>query len=115
MRGGLWLARLLLLCAASFVVFSPLVVRGEATVPQADRWQYDVSGLMLPSSPVYPAVSAYREARMGLTEGSPHKAELSLMFANEDAAAIGALVRRQEYVDAVNHSGTFQEDFDRCV
>lgn len=115
MRGGLWLARLLLLCAASFVVFSPLVVRGEAAVPQPSRWQYDVSGLMLPSSPVYPAVSTYRQVRMELTEGNPDKAELSLMFANKDAAAIGALVRRQEYVDAVNHSGTFQEDFDRCV
>ena len=115
MRGGLWLVRLFLLCAASFVVFSPLVVRGEAALPGPTRWQYDASGLMLPSSSVYPAVSAYRQVRMELTEGSPDKAELSLMFANEDAAAIGALVRRQEYVDAVNHGGTFQEDFDRCV
>ncbi|MBE9505684.1 MAG: hypothetical protein IMY84_02630 [Chloroflexi bacterium] len=115
MRGGLWLVRLFLLCAASFVVFSPLVVRGEAALPGPTRWQYDASGLMLPSSSVYPAVSAYRQVRMELTEGNPNKAELSLMFANEDAAAIGALVRRQEYVDAVNHGGTFQEDFDRCV
>ncbi len=107
--------RLFLLCAASFVVFSPLVVRGEATVPQPERWQYDVSGLMLPSSPVYPTVSAYRQVRMELTEGGPDKAELSLTYANEDASAIGALVRRQEYVDAVNHGGTFQQDFERCV
>ena len=115
MRGGLWLVRLSLLCAASLLVFSPLVVRGEAALPQPARWQYDVSGLMLPSSPVYPAVSAYRQARMELTEGSPDKARLSITYANEDAAAIGALVRRQEYVDAINHSSTFQQDFDRCV
>ncbi len=115
MRGGLWLVRLSLLCAVSLLVFSPLVVRGEAALPQPARWQYDVSGLMLPSSPVYPTVSAYRQVRMELTEGSPDKAKLSLSYANNDAAAIGALVQRQEYVDAINHTGTFQKDFDRCV
>ena len=89
MKGVLWLIRIILLIGVSLLVFSPLAVHGEAQAPQPVRFDYDVSELMLPSSPVYPIVTTYREARMSFAERSPGKAAVALTYANEDAAAIG--------------------------
>jgi hypothetical protein len=114
-RGGLWLIRLLLLVAVSAVVFSPLVVHGEASTPRPLDLDYDVSALTLPCSPAYPAVAAYREVRLALSDGRCEKARASLSFANDDAAAIMELVNRQRYSEAVLHAATFTDDFDRSV
>ncbi|MBN1855800.1 MAG: hypothetical protein JW846_02470 [Dehalococcoidia bacterium] len=115
MKGGLWFVRLLLLVGVSAVVLSPLVVHGEDAAPQPFEWRYDASELMLPSSPLYPAVAVARDARMSFAERSIDKAELSLSYANQDAADIVALVQREYFLEAVNHSGTFKLDFERCL
>lgn len=115
MKGGLWLIRLFLLAGVSLLVFSPLAVHGEAQSPTPVRFDYDVSELMLPSSPIYPIVTTYREARMSFAERSPDKATVSLTYANEDAAAIGQLVQRNEFVDAINHCNVYRENFDLSV
>ena len=115
MKGGLWLIRILLLVGVSAVVLSPLVVYGEDAAPKPFEWRYDTSELMLPSSPLYPAVTVTRDARMSFAERSLDKAELSLSYANQDAADIVALVERQYFMEAVNHSGTFKKDFGRCL
>ena len=115
MKGGLWLIRILLLIGVSLLVFSPLAVHGEAQTPAPVRFDYDVSELMLPSSPVYPVVTTYREARMSFAERSPDKAAVALTYANEDAAAIGQLVQRNEFVAAINHCNVYRENFDLSV
>lgn len=115
MRGGLWLIRLLLLVAVSAVVFSPLAVLGEASTPRPLDLEYDVSVLALPCSPTYPAVTAYREVRLALSDGRCEKARASLSFANDDAAAIMELATRQRYTEAVQHAATYRENFDCCV
>lgn len=115
MKGGLWLVRLLLIFVVGVVVLSPLAVHGEASTPQPMRLDYDSSGLLLPSSPVYPAVSAYRDMRMSFAEQNSEKSDLSLEFANEDAVSISALVQKQDYVTATKHCATYQNNFDRSV
>ncbi len=115
MRRGLWLIRLLLLVAVSAVVFSPLVVHGEASTPQPLDLEYDVSALDLPSSPTYLAVTAYREVRLSLSDGECEKARVSLSFANDDAAAIMEMVKREQYTEAVQHFSVFRENFDLSV
>ena len=115
MKGGLWLIRILLLAGVSLLVFSPLVVHGEAQAPAPVNFDYDVSELLLPSSPVYPIVTTYREARMSFAERSTDKATVSLSYANEDAAAIGQLVQRNEFVTAINHCNVFRENFDLSI
>ncbi len=112
---GLWLIRLLLLVAVSAVVFSPLVVHGEASSPRPLDLEYDVSALALPSSPTYHAVTAYREVRLSLSDGQCDKARASLSFANDDAAAILEMVKREQYTEAVQHSSVFRESFDLSV
>ena len=115
MKGGLWLIRILLLIGVSLLVFSPLAVHGEAQAPKPVRFDHDVSELMLPSSPVYPIVATYREARMSFAERSPGKAAVALTYANEDAAAIGQLVQRNEFVAAIDHCNVYRENFDLSV
>ncbi|MFW6103013.1 MAG: PKD domain-containing protein [Chloroflexota bacterium] len=115
MKRGLWLIRLLLLVAVSAVVFSPLVVHGEASTPRPLDLEYDVSALDLPSSPTYPAVTAYREVRLSLSDGQCEKARVSLSFANNDAAAIMEMVKREQYTEAVQHSSVFRENLDLSV
>ncbi|MFW6055745.1 MAG: PKD domain-containing protein [Chloroflexota bacterium] len=117
MQRGLWLIRLLLLVAVSAVVFSPLVVHGEAATPRPLDFdlEYDASALALPSSPTYPAVTAYREVRLSLSDGQCEKARASLSFANDDAAAIMEMVKREQYIEAVQHSSVFRESFDLSV
>ena len=115
MKGGLWLVRFLLLVSVSAVVLSPLVVYGVDAAPEPFDWRYDTSELMLPSSPAYPVVTVSRDVRMSFAECSFDRAELSLSFANQDAADIVALVERRLFVEAVNHSGTFKTNFDHCL
>jgi len=114
-KGGLWLIRILLLAGVSLLVFSPLAVHGQADPPSPIRFDYDVSELMLPSSPVYPVVTTYREARMSFAERSSDKASVALVFANQDAAAIGQMVVRDEFVPAINHCNVFRQNFELCV
>lgn len=52
---------------------------------------------------------------MSLADRSFEKAELLLEYANQDAAAIAAMTRRQEYVSAAAHFPTYQHTFDRCI
>jgi hypothetical protein len=115
LKGGLWFVRLLLIFVVGVVVLSPLAVHGEASAPQPMRLDYDTSGLLLPSSPVYPAVSAYRDVRMSLAEQNTEKSDLSLEFANQDAVSISELVQKQDYVTATKHCATYQNNFDRSV
>ncbi|MBN1152616.1 MAG: hypothetical protein JXA58_05335, partial [Dehalococcoidia bacterium] len=115
MRGKLWCLRLTLLLIVSAVVLSPLAVRGASVASQPVGWNHDPSTLLLPSSPTYPAVLAYRDFRMFMAERSFEKAELLLDFANQDAAAIGTLARRQDFVSSASHASAYQETFDRCV
>jgi len=115
MRGGLWLIRLLLLVAVSAVVFSPLVVHGEASAPRTLDLEGNVSNLALPSSPTYPVVTAYREVRLALSESRCEKARVSLSFASDDAVAIMKLAMREDYSAAVQHAATYRQDFDRSV
>jgi len=97
------------------VVLSPLAVHGEASAPQPVRLDYDTSALLLPSSPVYPAVSAYRDMRMSFAEQNSEKSDLSLEFANQDAVSISEMVQKQDYVTATKHCTTYQNNFDRSV
>ena len=115
MSGRLWCVRLLLLMVVSALVFSPLVVRGSSTSARPIGWNHDPSSLMLPSSPVYPAVTAYRDARLFIAERSFEKSELLLGFANQDAAAIAMMTQRQDFVSSARHSSAYQKTFDRCV
>jgi len=115
LKGGLWLVRLLLIFVVGVVVLSPLAVHGEASAPDPARLDYDTSGALLPSSPVYPAVTVYRDIRMSFAEENTEKAGLCLEFANEDAAAIGMMVERQEHVTATKHCATYQDNLDRSV
>lgn len=115
MRGKLWCLRLILLILVSAVVFSPLAVRGASLASQPVGWNHDPSTLLLPSAPTYPAVVAYRDIRMRMTERSFEKADLLLSFANQDAAAISTMARRQDFVTSANHASIYQQTFDRCV
>lgn len=115
MKGGLWLVRLLLIFVVGVVVLSPLAVHGEASTPDPARLNYDTSGLLLPSSPAYPAVTVYRDIRLSFAEQNTEKSGLCLEFANEDAASIGALVERQDHVTATTHCATYQDNLDRSV
>ena len=115
MRRGLWLIRLLLLVTVSAVVFSPLVVHGEASTPRPLNLEYEVSALALPSSPTYPAVTAYREVRLSLSEGHCEKARAALSFANDDTAAIIEMVKLERYTEAARHASVFRENFDLSV
>ncbi len=115
MGGALWSIRLLLLVVVSGIVLSPLAVSGAAPSSQPVGWNHDPSVLTLPSSPMYPAVIVYRDIRMDLADRSFEKAELLLGFANEDAAAISTMARRQEYVTAASHCSTYRDTFDRSV
>jgi hypothetical protein len=115
MSGRLWCVRLLLLMVVSALVFSPLVVRGSSTSARPIGWNHDPSSLMLPSSPAYPAVTIYRDARLFIAERSFEKSELLLGFANQDAAAIAMMAQRQDFVSSASHSSAYQETFDRCV
>lgn len=115
MRGRLWLVRFALLVVVSGIVLSPLAVRGAAPSPQPVGWNHAPSAIALPSSAAYPAVVAYRELRMSFADKSFEKAELLLEYANQDAAAIATMTRRQEYVSAAAHFPTYQHTFDRCV
>jgi len=114
-RGRLWCLRLMLLLVVSALVFSPLAVRGATFSTQPVGWDHDPSALMLPSSPVYPGVVAYRDVRMWLAERSYEKSELLLGFANQDAAAINTMARRQDFVTSASHTSSYQQTFDRCV
>jgi len=69
----------------------------------------------LPSSPTYPAVVVYRDMRMSMASRSFEKSELLLDFANQDAAAIGMMAQRQDFVSSASHSSVYQQTFDRCV
>lgn len=115
MRGRLWCLRLVLLLVVSALVFSPLAVRGSSLSSQLVGWNHDPSTLMLPSSPAYPAVIAYRDIRMHIAEPSFEKSELLLGFANQDAAAINTMAQRQDFVSSASHSLNYQQTFDRCV
>ncbi len=115
MKGRLWCIRIALLMFVGCIVLSPLAVSGAASYSQPVGWNHDPSALMLPSSPVYPVVITYREVRMSLADHSYEKAELLLEFSNQDAAAIVAMARRQEYVVATGHCSTYQHTFDRCI
>ena len=115
MRGRLWCLRLVLLVLVSAVVFSPLAVRGASISSQPVGWNHDPSALLLPSAPTYPMVLAYRDIRMRMAERSFEKAELFLTFANQDAAAISTMARRQDFVSSANHASAYQQTFDRCV
>jgi len=114
-RGKLWCIRLLLLMVVSALVFSPLAVRGAGLASQPIGWNHDPSVLMLPSSPTYPAVTVYRDMRLSFADRSFEKSELLLGFANQDAAAISTMARRQDFVSSANHAATYQQTFDRCV
>lgn len=115
MKGGLWLVRLLLIFVVGVVVLSPLAVHGEASAPDPARLDYDTSSLLLPSSPVYPAVTVYRDMQLSFAEENTEKSGLCLEFANEDAASIGTMVERQDHVTATKHCATYQDSLDRSV
>ncbi len=115
MRGKLWCLRLILVLVVTALVFSPLAVRGASIASQPVGWNHDPSSLMLPSSPTYPAVVAYRDIRMQMADRSFEKSELLLGFANQDAAAINTMARRQDFVSAAGHATTYQQTLDRCV
>jgi hypothetical protein len=115
MSGRLWCVRLLLLMVVSALVFSPLAVRGSSATARPIGWNHDPSSLTLPSSPVYPAVTVYRDARLFIAERSFEKSELLLSFANQDAAAIAMMAQRQDFVSSASHSSAYQETFDRCI
>ena len=115
MKGKLWCLRLTLLLVVSALVFSPLVVRGASISSQPVGWNHDPSVLLLPSSPTYPAVVAYRDIRIRMSDRSFEKSELLLGFANEDAASINTMARRQDFVTSAGHSSTYQHTFDCCV
>ena len=115
MRGKLWCLRVTLLLIVSALVFSPLAVRGASLASQPVGWNHDPSTLLLPSSPTYPAVVAYRDVRMSMTDRSFEKSELLLDFANQDAAAINAMAQRQDFVSSASHSSVYRQTFDRCV
>ncbi len=115
MKARLWCARLMLLALVSVLVFSPLVVRGASATPNPVGWNHDPSSLMLPSSPVYPAVEAYRDVRVEIADRSFEKAEVLLGFANQDAAAIAVMAQRQDFIVSASHASTYRDTFDRCV
>ncbi len=115
MRGRLWCIRLLLLLVVSALVLSPLAVSGASVASKPIGWNHDPSTLMLPSSPVYPAVVAYRDVRLSMADPSYEKAGLLLDFADQDAAAINTMARRQDFVSSANHATAYQDTFDRCV
>jgi len=115
MKGRLWCLRLTLLLVVSALVFSPLAVRGASLSSQPVGWNHDPSTLLLPSSPTYPAVVVYRDMRMSMASRSFEKSELLLDFANQDAAAIGMMAQRQDFVSSASHSSVYQQTFDRCV
>ncbi len=115
MKGGLWLIRALLIFVVGIVVLSPLVVHGEASAPDPIRVDHDTSDILLPSSPVYPLVTVYRDMRVSFADLDGEKSGLFLDFANRDASAISQMVQRQEYVAATKHCAIYQDSFDRAV
>jgi hypothetical protein len=115
LREKLWCLRLMLLLVVTALVFSPLAVRGASAASQPVGWNHDPSTLLLPSSPTYTAVILYRDVRMRMADRSFEKSELLLGFANQDAAAINTMARRQDFMAAAAHSSTYQQTFDRCV
>jgi len=107
--------RILALIFVAALFLTPLSVGGvlASTLPSA--WDHDLSILALPSSPMYPAVTAFRDFRMSLADSSYEKAEVLLGFANDDSDAIRTMAERGEHAHATGHCRSYQEIFDECV